>query len=212
MIGLVIFGVASLLGGLATSEGTCWPPWPPGLGAALASPAALALIATTFPAARPATAPSRSTPPCQVSARPRPAARRLADRHRAEPLRHRHRRLAARPADQPPIGIATAILAPRFLAESESHPGELDLPAPPPERSACSASSTASAAPARTAGPTLDAGQPGRRPRAARPLRVSRAGSRTRCCRSGSSPTAPGRPASWRCSSPLRRCSRCSST
>ena len=27
-----------------------------------------------------------------------------------------------------PIGIATAILAPRFLAESESHPGELDLP------------------------------------------------------------------------------------
>ena len=26
MIGLVIFGVASLLGGLATSEGRCWPP------------------------------------------------------------------------------------------------------------------------------------------------------------------------------------------
>ena len=27
-----------------------------------------------------------------------------------------------------PIGIVTALLAPRFLAESESHPGELDLP------------------------------------------------------------------------------------
>ena len=27
-----------------------------------------------------------------------------------------------------PIGIITALLAPRFLAESESHPGELDLP------------------------------------------------------------------------------------
>ena len=27
-----------------------------------------------------------------------------------------------------PIGLATAFLAPRFLAESESHPGQLDLP------------------------------------------------------------------------------------
>ena len=27
-----------------------------------------------------------------------------------------------------PIGLAAALLAPRFLDESESHPGELDLP------------------------------------------------------------------------------------
>ena len=29
-----------------------------------------------------------------------------------------------------PIGLAAAFLAPRFLAESESHPGELTSPAP----------------------------------------------------------------------------------
>src|SRR4051812_22662216 len=46
MTGLVIFGVASLLGGLATSEGTLLAARGlQGLGAALASPAALALIA-----------------------------------------------------------------------------------------------------------------------------------------------------------------------
>ena len=51
MIGLIIFGVASLLGGLATSEGLLLAARAlQGLGAALASPAALALIATTFPA------------------------------------------------------------------------------------------------------------------------------------------------------------------
>src|SRR3954453_20031602 len=51
MTGLVIFSVASLLGGLATSEGLLLAARGlQGLGAALASPAALALISTTFPA------------------------------------------------------------------------------------------------------------------------------------------------------------------
>src|SRR3954452_17009171 len=51
MVGLIVFGVASLLGGLATSEGRLLAArGRQGLGAALASPAALALIATTFPA------------------------------------------------------------------------------------------------------------------------------------------------------------------
>ena len=51
MIGLVIFAVASGLGGLATNEGTLLAARGlQGLGAALASPAALALITTTFPA------------------------------------------------------------------------------------------------------------------------------------------------------------------
>ena len=51
MIGLIIFGVASLLGGLATKrDAAARRPGLQGLGAALASPAALALIATTFPA------------------------------------------------------------------------------------------------------------------------------------------------------------------
>src|SRR3954451_8646601 len=51
MTGLVIFAVASLLGGLATSETLLLGARGlQGLGAALASPAALALITTTFPA------------------------------------------------------------------------------------------------------------------------------------------------------------------
>src|SRR6476469_6320710 len=45
MIGLIVFGVASLLGGLASSEGQLLAARAlQGLGAALASPAALALI------------------------------------------------------------------------------------------------------------------------------------------------------------------------
>ncbi len=49
--GLVVFAVASLLGGLATNEGLLLGARGlQGLGAALASPAALALITTTFPA------------------------------------------------------------------------------------------------------------------------------------------------------------------
>ena len=51
MIGLIIFAIASGLGGLATNEATLLAARGlQGLGAALASPAALALIATTFPA------------------------------------------------------------------------------------------------------------------------------------------------------------------
>ena len=51
MIGLVIFAVASLLGGFAQNEGMLLAARGlQGLGAALASPAALALITTTFPA------------------------------------------------------------------------------------------------------------------------------------------------------------------
>jgi EmrB/QacA subfamily drug resistance transporter len=51
MIGLIVFAVASLLGGISNSEGTILAARGlQGLGAALASPAALALITTTFPA------------------------------------------------------------------------------------------------------------------------------------------------------------------
>ena len=51
MVGLVIFAIASLLGGLAQNEGLLLAARGlQGFGAALASPAALALITTTFPA------------------------------------------------------------------------------------------------------------------------------------------------------------------
>ena len=59
----------------------------------------------------------------------RPDPRRLADRPRADPLRPRRRRLAADLPDQRPDRPARRGRSrPRLLAESESHPGELDLP------------------------------------------------------------------------------------
>ena len=65
MIGVVVFGVASLLGGLARTRAMLLSARAlQGVGAAIAAPTALALITTTFPAGRPATAPSPCTPRC----------------------------------------------------------------------------------------------------------------------------------------------------
>ena len=102
MIGLVIFAVASLLGGLATNEPLLLAARGlQGLGAALASPAALALITTTFPAG-----PARNRAFAVYAAmsgrrrRGRPDPRWLAHRHLARDLRHRDRRLAPHLPDQ----------------------------------------------------------------------------------------------------------------
>ncbi|GAB2460508.1 MFS transporter [Nocardioides hungaricus] len=127
MTGLAVFAIASLLGGLAQSEALLLAARGlQGLGAALASPAALALITTTFPAG--------------------PA------RHRAFAV---YAMMSGAGAAvglilggwltgldpilglegwrwtfliNVPIGLVAASLAPRFLNESESHPGELDVP------------------------------------------------------------------------------------
>src|SRR3954471_21503043 len=130
MTGLVIFGVASLLGGLATSEGLLLAArGMQGLGAALASPAALALIATTFPAG-----PARNRAFAVYAAMSGVGA--AVGLLLGGWLTGTDLSLFGTHIDgwrltlliNTPIGIATAILAPRFLAESESHPGELDLP------------------------------------------------------------------------------------
>src|SRR3954467_7208298 len=129
MTGLVIFGVASLLGGLATSEGLLLAARATqGLGAALASPAALALIATTFPAG-----PARSRAFAVYAAMSGVgAAVGLLLRRWPTGLARRFGRdvegWRLTLLINTPIGIVTALLAPRFLNESESHPGELDLP------------------------------------------------------------------------------------
>ena len=129
MLGLSIFAVASLLGGLAQSEALLLTSrGVQGLGAALASPAALALITTTFPAGPP--------------------------RNRAFAVYAAMSGAGAAvglilggwltglnislfdPQDgwrltfliNVPIGIIAALLAPRFLSESERHSGELDVP------------------------------------------------------------------------------------
>ncbi|MBF4769162.1 MFS transporter [Nocardioides agariphilus] len=130
MIGLVVFAVASMLGGLAQSETLLLGARGlQGLGAALASPAALALITTTFPAG-----PARNRAFAVYAAMSGAgAAVGLilggwltgsdftifgADVHgwRMTFLIN------------VPIGIVTALLAPRFLPESETHPGQLDVP------------------------------------------------------------------------------------
>src|SRR4051794_5530275 len=130
MTGLIVFGVASLLGGLATNEGLLLAArGMQGLGAALASPAALALIATTFPAG-----PARNRAFAVYAAMSGVGA--AVGLLLGGWLTGTDLSLFGTHIDgwrltlliNTPIGIATAFLAPRFLAESESHPGELDLP------------------------------------------------------------------------------------
>ena len=129
MTGLIVFGVASLLGGLATSEGLLLAARGlQGLGAALASPAALALITTTFPAG-----PARNRAFAVYAAMSGVGAAVglllggwLTGLDSFLGLDVEGWRLTL--LINTPIGIVTALLAPRLLAESESHPGELDLP------------------------------------------------------------------------------------
>jgi EmrB/QacA subfamily drug resistance transporter len=130
MVGLVVFGVASLLGGLATSEGLLLAARGlQGLGAALASPAALALIATTFPAG-----PARNRAFAVYAAMSGVGA--AVGLLLGGWLTGTHLDIGSLTIDgwrltlliNTPIGIVTALLAPRFLNESESHPGQLDLP------------------------------------------------------------------------------------
>lgn len=130
MIGLIIFGIASLLGGLANSEATLLAARAlQGLGAALASPAALALIATTFPAG-----PARNRAFAVYAAMSGVGA--AVGLLLGGWLTGTHLDLGGLDIEgwrltlliNTPIGIAAALLAPRVLTESESHPGELDLP------------------------------------------------------------------------------------
>jgi EmrB/QacA subfamily drug resistance transporter len=130
MVGVVIFAIASLLGGLATSEVLLLGARGlQGLGAAIASPAALALITTTFPAG-----PQRNRAFSVYAAMSGAGAAvglilggwltgleptffgHVVDGWRLTFLIN------------VPIGLLAATAAPRLLAESESHPGELDLP------------------------------------------------------------------------------------
>jgi EmrB/QacA subfamily drug resistance transporter len=124
MAGLAIFAVASLLGGLALSEPLLLASRGlQGVGAALASPAALALITTTFPAG-----PARNRAFAVYAA--------MSGAGGAVGLILGGWLTGLDPEwgwrltflINVPIGIGAALLAPRFLRESESHPGELDIP------------------------------------------------------------------------------------
>ncbi len=130
MAGLSIFAIASLLGGLATTEPLLLAARGlQGLGAALASPAALALIATTFPAG-----PARNRAFAVYAAMSGAGA--AVGLILGGWLTGTQPDILGLSVDgwrltfliNVPIGLAAAALAPRFLPESESHPGELDIP------------------------------------------------------------------------------------
>jgi EmrB/QacA subfamily drug resistance transporter len=129
MIGLIVFAVASLLGGLAQSEALLLGArGVQGLGAALASPAALALITTTFPAG-----PARNRAFAVYAAMSGAGAAVglilggwLTGLNVSMFADHDGWRLTF--LINVPIGIVAALLAPRFLKESESHSGQLDVP------------------------------------------------------------------------------------
>jgi EmrB/QacA subfamily drug resistance transporter len=129
MTGLAVFAVASLLGGLAQNEGLLLGARGlQGLGAALASPAALALITTTFPAG-----PARNRAFAVYAAMSGAGAAVglilggwLTGLDSVFGMEMSGWRLTF--LINVPIGLGAAFLAPRFLAESESHRGQLDIP------------------------------------------------------------------------------------
>ena len=130
MVGLTVFAVASLLGGIAQTEFLLLASRAlQGMGAAMASPAALALITTTFPAG-----PQRNRAFAVYAA--------MSGAGAAVGLIlggwltgsgfdifgvfvHGWRLTFL---INVPIGLIAAAMAPRVLNESESHPGALDIP------------------------------------------------------------------------------------
>ena len=130
MIGLIVFAVASLIGGIAGSEPILLGARGlQGVGAALASPAALALITTTFPAG-----PQRNRAFAVYAAMSGAGA--AVGLILGGWLTGTSLDIFGASIDgwrltvliNVPIGLVAAALAPRVLAESESHPGELDFP------------------------------------------------------------------------------------
>lgn len=130
MIGVTIFALASGLGGFAQSELMLLGSRAlQGLGAAIASPTALALITTTFPSG-----PRRNRAFSVYAAMSGVGA--AVGLLLGGWLTGLHPHLLGFAVDgwrltfliNVPIGLMAAYFAPRVLAESESHPGQLDLP------------------------------------------------------------------------------------
>lgn len=127
--GLTIFALASLLGGVATSEALLLTARGlQGFGAALAAPAALALITTTFPAG-----PARSRAMAAYAGMSAAGAAIglvlggwLTGMDSAFGVDMEGWRLTF--LINVPIGLIAAALAPRLLLESESQTGKLDIP------------------------------------------------------------------------------------
>lgn len=125
MVGLIVFAAASLVGGLAQDPGMLLAARAvQGVGAALASPSALALVTTTFPAG-----PARNRAFAVYAAMSGVGA--AVGLILGGWLTGIHSGIEGWRLTfliNIPIGIVAAIFAPRLLAESEKHTGELDVP------------------------------------------------------------------------------------
>ncbi|WP_182377251.1 MFS transporter [Nocardioides sp. WS12] len=129
MIGLVTFAVASALGGLATNEALLLASRAlQGVGAAMAAPAALALITTTFPAG-----PARNKAMAAYATMSGVGAAIglilggwLTGLDSFVGLDVEGWRMTF--LINVPIGLIAAFMVPRVLTESESHPGQMDIP------------------------------------------------------------------------------------
>ncbi len=120
MTGVLVFAGASLLGGLAQTEGMLLGARAlQGVGAALASPTALALITTTFPAGRPR---NRAMGVYAAMSGAGAAVGLILGGALTE-IDWRWTMFI-----NVPIGVLVALLAPRFLAESERGEGRVDVP------------------------------------------------------------------------------------
>jgi EmrB/QacA subfamily drug resistance transporter len=119
--GLVVFSLASLLGGFATSEGWLLAARAvQGLGGAIVAPTSLALVATTFPEGSQR---NRAFGVVSAMAIAGAAVGLIAGGLLTTYLSWRWVLFV-----NVPIGLIVALMAPRVLTESERHTGRFDLP------------------------------------------------------------------------------------
>src|SRR5205809_18323 len=119
--GIILFSAASLLGGFANSQAWLLGARAlQGVGGAIVAPAALSLVATTFPEGRPR---NRAMGVYAAMSIAGAAVGLIAGGLLTTYLSWRWVFFV-----NVPIGIAVALAAPRALADSEPHPGRFDLP------------------------------------------------------------------------------------
>jgi MFS family permease len=204
--GILLFVVASLLGGLAQNAGQLLAARAlQGVGGAIASPTSLALISTTF---KEGPERNRAFGVFAAVSAGGGAIGLLAGGMLVEWLDWRWVLFV-----NVPIGLLIAIAAPRWIKESERHPGHFDLLGALTATLGVAASSTGSSARHRRVGATRSPWRLSGRPWCCSPRSSPSSGARSsRSPRCTCSPTATGRARTASCCVSRRRCSGCSSS